>query len=414
MTKLLQKKFIMTAMMAISLLIFILLGTINIVNIVIVRSDIDRTLQLLTETRMDLNIPEMLVPSQPPDVGFGSQTGKNRLLSSPYFVVVTDAYGNMIFSDLSHIGTIDEDDATAIVKNVIFAKTSEGKSGGYRYKTAENPFGGKVIAFLDTTNEIYSYLRILLLSAGLGALCWGLMHLVVIALSKKAIRPIAENIEKQKEFITNAGHEIKTPLAIIQANTDAMELYAGENKWSKNIRQQVTRLDGLMKNMLLLTRSDENGIKAEKSVFSLSEVVRETANGFSEPLKLKGVELRVTVADNIMLSADKEQITQLVSVLLDNACKYTNDNGQTGIFLDFQQNSIVLNVTNTVAELPNVMPEKLFDRFYRADTARTQKTGGYGIGLSVAKAICEANNAKISVSYGTENSIRFQVVFTCK
>ncbi len=408
MIKLLQKKFVMTAMMAISLLIFFLLGAINAVNIVIIREDIDRTLIMLTESRVEMNTPEMFSPSQFPDTSFYPQSNNNRLLFSPYFTVVADAEADMLFMDLTHISTIDEDDAKALVKKVLQQNQLEGKTDGYRYKVTDSVFiKGYVIAFLDTTNEFYSYLRILFLSLGVGFVCWVLMFFLVVMLSKKAIRPIAENMEKQKEFITNAGHEIKTPLAIIQANTEAMELYGGENKWSKNIKQQVSRLDGLMKNLLFLTRSDENALNAQKTDFSLSEVVNLSAESFVEPMKLKGIDFKVSVQDNISISADKEQITQLISILLDNAFKYTNDNGYINLTLFGR----TLYVENTVSELPAVSPERLFDRFYRSNTARTQKTGGYGIGLSMAKAICDANKAVICVKYISENTIRFEVNF---
>ncbi len=410
MTKLLQMKFVKTAMIAISLLIILLLGAINIVNIIIVRNDIDKTLQLLTESQVEMNLPGVPPDSHIPNIN--PEGNNSRLLSYPYFIVRADNNENVIYVNVSHIQTVDENEAKELAEKVLKDEDTHGKLGGYRYIISSDRFGmGMIIAFLDASNEVYSYIRILVLSAGVGLAAWTLMLLLVIFLSKKAIRPIAENMEKQKEFITNAGHEIKTPLAIIQANTDAMELYSGENKWSKNIKQQIVRLDGLMKNLLFLTRSDENGLTANKTDFSLSEIILETANSFVEPMLLKGVELKISVLENICINADKEHITQLISILLDNALKYTTENGYAAIFLMKDQNNIYVQVKNTVSELPNVPPEKLFDRFYRADTARTQKSGGYGIGLSMAKAICEANNAAISVYYESRESIVFNVKF---
>ncbi len=408
MTKLLQRKFVKTAMIAISLLIVTLLGAINIANIIMVRNDIDRTLLMLSNNRMELSAPGMPMP----DMNMLPEGNENRLVTSPYFLVMTDNKGNIVFADVSHISTLEETDAEEIARKALDSKQNEGKIDGYRYIISDSGFGmGKTMAFIDDSNEMYSYFRILFLSVLIGFVAWTLMLFFVILLSKKAIRPIAENMEKQKEFITNAGHEIKTPLAIIQANTDAMELYGGENKWSKNIKQQVARLDGLMKNLLFLTRSDENGLSATKVDFSLSEVTLETANGFVEPMALKGVILQISVQANISISADKEQITQLISILLDNALKYTNENSYAAISLNSDQNGIGIQVKNTVSQLPSVSPERLFDRFYRADTARTQKSGGYGIGLSMAKAICEANNAVISVVYESAESISFSVKF---
>ncbi len=412
MIKLLQKRFVITAMIAISLLIVLLLGAINITNIVIVRNDIDRTLIKLTESPVEHNIPNMPPNAPMPNINFNIQNNENRLLSSPYFLVVLNDTNSIIFTDVSHISSISEDEAKLITEKVLSLNATEGKIDGYRYKMSNNPFEiGTTIAFLDASNETYSYIRVMLLSAGVGIVCWTLMLILVIVLSKKAIRPIAENLEKQKEFITNAGHEIKTPLAIIQANTDAMELYGGENKWSKNIKQQVTRLDGLMKNLLFLTRSDENGLTASKVDFSFSKVVYETAESFIEPLSLKDIQLQTSIQEDISINGDKEQITQLVSILLDNALKYTNENGYVALHLSETDNCTHLHIKNTVTELPKLPPERLFERFYRGDSARTQKSGGYGIGLSMAKAICEANGAQISVCYESPQSISFNIQF---
>ncbi len=409
MIKLLQKRFVITAMIAISLLIVMLLGAINIINIGIVRNDINRTLSMLAEAPLEPGTLNRIPDSPRPDMEFDFRSNNNRLLSAPYFIVEIDDNRNITYKKINNINSLDKTEIEELINDILPLSITTGKVGGYRYRITFN--GVMNIVFLDTSNEIYSYLRVLLLSVGVGVICWTLMLILVMVLSKKAIRPIAENIEKQKEFITNAGHEIKTPLAIIQANTDAMELYSGENKWSKNIKQQVARLDGLMKNLLFLTRSDESGLIARKVYFSLSEVVHETANSFIEPLSLKGVQLQTSIQEKIEINGDKEQITQLISILLDNTLKYTDENGYVSLSLIKSNDFTHLQIKNTVAELPKIAPDKLFDRFYRGDLARTQTSGGYGIGLSMATAICEANNAEISANYEMEKVVAFNVKF---
>ena len=270
---------------------------------------------------------------------------------------------------------------------------------------------GKAIVFLDTSNDIVSYIRVLLLSAAIGIVCWGLMLVFVILLSKRAIRPIAENIEKQKQFVTNAGHEIKTPLAIIQSNTEAMELYNGENKWSRNIKEQTVRLSGLMKNLLMLARTDEGAAQAVSSELPLSDLLSDMTKGFVPLMDEKHIKLHTDIQPDVILRADKGQTEQLVSILLDNAVKYTNDSGKISIELQKSEKRIKLTVRNTCENLPNVTPDKLFDRFYRADAARTQKSGGYGIGLSVAQSITAANKGSISAEYIGDDIICFTVRF---
>lgn len=236
------------------------------------------------------------------------------------------------------------------------------------------------------------------------------MLLLVVGLSKRAIRPIAVNMEKQKQFVTDAGHEIKTPLAIILANTDAMELHNGESKWSRNIRTQTERLSGLMKNLLTLSRMDEGNVMTAMTELDISGLVREAADTFKEPAALKHIQIITSIKGDLKLHANREQMVQLVSVLLDNAVKYSPENDSIELVLDGSQREIVLKCRNACHALPEVPADRLFDRFYRGDTARTQKSGGYGIGLSVARAIVEAHKGTIKAVYEKEDHITFTVV----
>lgn len=157
------------------------------------------------------------------------------------------------------------------------------------------------------------------------------MLLFVVLLSKRAIKPIAENIEKQKQFITNAGHEIKTPIAIIQSNTEAMELYNGENKWSKNIKAQTVRLGGLMNDLLFLARMDENAGKVNVVEFRADSLLEKTLGGFIQSIENKSAELQTEIKPDVTLNADPTQIEQLFSILLDNAVKYVDNGGKLRI-----------------------------------------------------------------------------------
>ena len=234
------------------------------------------------------------------------------------------------------------------------------------------------------------------------------MLLFVILLSKKAILPIAENIEKQKQFVTDAGHEIKTPLAIIMANTDAMELHNGENKWSRNIREQTVRLNGLMQNLLALAKMDEGAVKLPSSDILLSSLLEEILPAFYEPAALKEIIIEENIQPNIIMHGNRDSMSRLITILLDNAVKYTSKQGNIIIYLERKEGVITLSIKNTCDMLPEVDPEKLFDRFYRGDSARTQKSGGYGIGLSAARAIAESQKGSITASY-EENQIIFTV-----
>lgn len=305
---------------------------------------------------------------------------------------------------------MDEVNAEKYALEVFGGKKNTGKIGKYRYQIHNSRRENEtVIVFLDTSEEILSYVRVLILSGGIGIACWLFMLVMVIFLSKRAIRPFAENMEKQKQFITNAGHEIQTPLAIILANTEAMELYNGENKWSKNIREQTVRLSGLMKNLLLFAKMDENSVKVPAADILLSELLCENVQAFAEPMNLRNINLQSEIQPDIVMRANKEQIEQLISILFANALKYTNENGTVLVTLKESEKHIKLQMRNSCDRLPDVSPDKLFDRFYREDKARTQKMGGYGIGLSIAQSIVEMNKGSITAEYETPNLILFTV-----
>ncbi len=411
MIRVLQKKFVFTAMVAVSILILILLGTINVVNMVMVKTETNKTLAMISEA--DGNFDHIQPPqsSAPPsDFRIKPKDERDKFLSSNFFIVRLNRNGQVVFTDVSRTPSVDEASAEELALRVLDEGISSGKAGKYRYQIRNSRMGNEtVIVFLDTSEEILSYVRVLLLSGGIGIVCWILMLFMVMFLSKKAIRPIAENIERQKQFVTNAGHEIKTPLAIILANTEAMELYNGENKWSKNIREQTVRLNGLMKNLLLLAKMDEDAADIIKSEISLSELVSENVRAFAEPLNLRSITLQIEIQPKVIIKANKEQMSQLISILLDNASKYTNDSGTVIVSLQQSDKRIKLLIKNSCEKLPDTPPDKLFDRFYRDDKARTQKTGGYGIGLSVARSIAEANKGSITAVYENPNFVSFTV-----
>lgn len=466
MIKILRARFIRTAMLAVTVLLVLLLGAINLVNLGMVQRDLKDTLQMVAD-RVDK-----------PD---------NDLVNTAYFLVQIDSSGNVASVDVTHVTGVDEEQAVSYALKVYekysadtvgqdnipaapgepdeekpFLQSPEageampegnslgdsesipdtgnpgnlsgrdtdpktamrdpmtqstGRTSGYLYLAHPDTTGQGMtdIIFLDPQKEEVSCLRVFALSVGLGIVCLFGMYLFVRGLSRKAIEPIAESMEKQRQFITDAGHELKTPLAIILSNTEAMELYQGESKWSRNIREQVGRLDGLTKNLLLLSRMEEYSENVVRESLDLGELTQKMAEPFTEPLALRGITLRTELAEKIQISAGREQIERLLSVLLENALKYASDNGEVVISLqqknDGRKSKAVLRLENTCAELPAVSPEALFERFRRGDEARTRKKGGYGIGLAVAKACAEANGGSIRAIYEEPDRICFEILF---
>ena len=443
MIKILRARFIRTAMTAVTVLLVLLLGAINLINLGMVHRDLKDTLQMVAD-RVDK-----------PD---------NNLVNTAYFLVKIDDSGKVTSVDIAHVTSVDEEQAasyalkiyekysadTAGQENIPVApgepdaekplpqapgagepdtgapdpKTamrdpmsqSTGRISGYLYLAHPSTAGQGTtdIIFLDPQKEEISCLRVLALSVGLGVVCLFGMYLFVRRLSHRAIEPIAESMEKQRQFITDAGHELKTPLAIILSNTEAMELYQGESKWSRNIREQVGRLDGLTKNLLLLSRMEEYSENTVREDLDLGELVQRMAEPFREPLALRGITLRAELTEKVQIRAGREQMERLLSVLLENALKYTSDNGEVTVSLqrknDGRRSKAVLKVENTCAELPAVSPEALFERFRRGDEARTREKGGCGIGLAVAKACVEANGGSIRAVYEEPDRICFEIL----
>ena len=412
MIKTLQRKFVVTAMIAISVLLILLLGTINIINIGVVGNQVERKLEMISESEGNPDNIPMAPGGIPPREPYGQKNDYDTFMSSNFFVVRFDRNGDIIHTDVSRISSVSEQEAEELAEIVYGKNAQSGKIDSFEYMISDSRMGfGKVAVFLDTSSDIHSYIRVLFLSVSIGIVCWILMLLFVILLSKRAIRPIAENMEKQKQFVTNAGHEIKTPLAIIQSNTEAMELYNGENKWSKNIKEQTIRLNELMKNMLTLARMDESSAILNVSEFSLSQLLVDNTECFLETLELRQITLQKNIQPMISFRANPEHIIQLISVLMDNAVKYTNEGGSIFVSLERNDKRIKLQFKNTCQQLPPVSPDKLFDRFYRADEARTQKNGGYGIGLSVAQSIVETYKGRISAEYENGNTVVFTIRF---
>lgn len=405
MVKTLQRKFILSAMLAITLLIAVLIGGINILNAVSVNEDIDRMMSMLSygdgfDKHKNNN-------SEKPDGSPFKPDDRNPARNARYIAAKITPDGEITDLDLSHINSVSEQDASAAIQSILSYKNTEGNYGDFAYRISLSPDGlFRTIILADVSGKRAAFISTLVISVAAGVVCWVLMLLLISLLSKKAIRPIAENIEKQKQFVTNAGHEIKTPLAIILANTDAMELINGETKWSRNIRAQVIRLSGLMQNLLTLSRMDEQGASVLMSEFDLSAVATDTVSAFSEPAALREIELTSSVAESVKLNGSREHIIQLLTVLLDNAVKYTDEGGKIVFELSRQDKNILISIKNTCP--PIEKPDRLFDRFYREDSARTQKNGGYGIGLSVAKAIVTMHKGSINAEY-SDGMLNFKI-----
>lgn len=416
MIRVLRRRFVVSAMAAISVLLTVLLGVINIGNLIAGEQRTEQVLDMLSEGEGMYSPPENEPRHFSPD---GKKRGlppgqtaptPDEMLGARYFFVRFDAAGEIVSLDMKHIHAVDGDGVREMARAARDGGEASGRMERFRFRVTRTRDGrGSFVIFLDVSNQIRSVRTVFIISLAVGAFCWAAMLLLVLLLSQKAIRPIAENIEKQKQFVTNAGHEIKTPLSIILINTDALELHLGSNKWSKNIRAQTERLTELMKNLLTLAKLDESSGKLPESVFSANLLLEELLDPYYEIAEEKGVSLSAGFQSGVSLRANRESITQLFSILLDNAAKYTPSGGKIEASLSENGKHVVFELRNTCDIPEETDLSKLFDRFYRCDSARTQKDGGCGIGLSAAQAIVRAHGGTISV--GREGDT---ILFTVK
>lgn len=406
MIRALQRKFVFAAMLAVTILLIALLGSVNIINTMIQYKETNSLLDLLISMETAPHIPQRVPPKDGEKKMFEPPNAENTRMSAVYFVTHTNQEGQVIYADVERIASMSEEDAAEMTEMA----RKNGRLGGYRYRSAITQNGEKTVwVFLNISGQIRAVVRLLGVSALIGMVSWLIMLMLILLLSGRAIRPIAANIERQKQFVTDAGHEIKTPLAIILANTDAMELHNGASKWSHNIREQVMRLNGLMQNLLTLSRLDEGRPVLATEMVSLSQIIEETVEMFRERMELKNLSVTSCAQPEVTIIANRELLMRLLSILLDNAVKYAPDGSLIEIELLHHDKRTQLIVVNECENIPKCPPEMLFDRFFRADKARTQQSGGYGIGLSAARSIAEAHDWSITAAYPDKHKIAFFV-----
>ena len=391
MIKKLQNKFIMITMGSLFCVMLILVGSINGINLYQMKSRVNGAITILSKNEGQFPMFKKTdIPKE--DLKYGFQMNPETRFETRYFTVKVNQVGSIIEIDTSHIAAVSSKNAQDYANKIISGGKDSGYKDVYRYAVVKDKEGSMII-FIDCRIQLQLAKMILLTSSGVALVVLLLMFILVSSLSKKAIDPIIKNMEKQKQFITDAGHEIKTPLAIISANADVLELTSGENEWITSIRNQTIRLDKLVKNLLTLSKVEEGNIKLVFTDFDLSKTVLNMASPFEAIAETQNKTFHMNIEPGLKLHGDRGSIEQLVSTLVDNAIKYSNEEGTIKISLSTAKKGVKIEVFNTADKIDKENLDRLFDRFYRADTSRSRETGGYGIGLSIVKSIVEAHHA---------------------
>ena len=303
------------------------------------------------------------------------------------------------------------EELSTIVSKILDSGKMEGWHQYYKYRmiTRQTQEGRTetVIGLVNASSTLYSVFTMLSVSAFIGILSFFVVLLIIIFASGRAIKPIAQSYTKQKQFVTDAGHELKTPLTVISANNELARMIYGDSEWFDSIDKQVGKMNGLVRSLITLAKMDEEQ-KPVFSSFNFSDAVYDTAKSFENLIHAKGKLLTLDIADDIAYTGDESRLRQLVSILMDNAVKYCDEKGKIAVRLTADK-SVRLQITNDCIASEGLDPEKVFERFYRADKARTPD-GSYGLGLSIAKSITELHKGDIRAKILEHGKVQFEVI----
>ena len=334
---------------------------------------------------------------------------KPEMRSGRFFYAKIDSEGNIIKMDLAMMFDFSEDDAKKYMLTAMDGNQRKGAIENYSFLIAEKPYG-HIIVFTERSIEmrlLEQLTKTSLWVAGIAAL---ILIFFTAVLSKWMVGPIKKAFDNQRRFVSDASHELKTPLTIISANADVLQNDIGENQQVLNIKSQTDRMNGLVHDLLMLAKTDEGKTEVVMGEFNLSGAVLNTALEFESRAFEEGKQYLYKVKDGVPYIGDEKHIKQLVGILIDNAVRYSNPHGQIQISLQTEGSHVRISVYNTGSGVSDEERFKIFERFYRSDESRSRETGGYGVGLSIAKAIAEMHKGKITVTGRHGEWVRFDVI----
>ena len=326
-----------------------------------------------------------------------------------YFTVRYDASGTIYATSVGHISAVDAAQARAYAAKIYDAAPNTGFIDIYRYRTVKS--GDRVLCiFIDAEKELSTYRGSLMTSIAISAAGLFSVFLLLCFFSKLILRPVEESYRKQKQFLTDAGHELKTPLTIIDANTEVLEMEIGSSKWLDSTRNQVIRLTNMVKQFTALAKMDEAQGLLQKARFSLSQVLNETVDLFIPVATSTHRTLQVSCAEDLYYVGDEEQFRQLFCLLLDNAIKYSTPDSRIELTLCKHGKHLCFTIFNECEGIAKGSQDILFERFYRSDSSRNSSTGGSGIGLSIAHSIVENHKGSIHAESADGKSLQIKVL----
>ena len=413
MIKRLRNRFIRIATLSVAAVMLLLTVILNAANYISTDADQRQTLTLIAENRGTIPITQPDMPDgtqEPPDMPDGITPQPDRSdpgrrggpftaetpFATRFFVLRFQDDGTLVQADLTKIASVTEDDTAVYLNAAVKKGTGYGYCGSYRFYVTDTDDGQHLAIFLDCYQSLRAVRTVLVWSLAADALCTLLVLGLVVLLSRRAIDPVVRSAEQQKQFITDASHELKTPITVIATSLKVLEMEVGRQKWIDKARGQTEKLTSLVNSLVTLSRMDEEESPLKKEPFPISDAVWETAESFTELAASAGHPLTVQVTEGLVCCGDEYAVRQLTSILLDNAVKYAAPDSPITLTLEKSRRGVVLRTTNRCEDAAHIDTAKLFDRFYRADPSRT--AGGFGIGLSIARSIAEGHRGSISAA----------------
>ena len=397
MIRTLRRKFIAIAMLSLLGTLIVLCTAICTGNYLVSTDRVDRAIDLLYENGGEFPPPPAVRPD--PSGAPEFQVTPETPFENRYFIVELTEQREVQAVDTDHIAALDRQTVVDCVNDILADGGSRGYVDYYRFAVFQNPEGGSMVIALDCFLQLQSAYNMLRVTVLVSLACAVIVFFLLAFFSHRAIRPFAENLERQRQFVTDASHELKTPLAILSADLGMLEEELPESRWLLSAQGQVTRLEKLIRNLVELARTEESVKDETVSAFSLSDAAEASAEAFVPLAEAAGKALIPEIAPGIEVEGVENDLFRLLSILLDNGVKYCDPGGVVLLSLTRRGRNACLLVSNPCEDLdPSQLP-RYFDRFYRADSSRARSTGGYGIGLSTAKAIVARHRGKISNRY---------------
>lgn len=405
MFKSLRRKFVATSVASVAVVIILMASTLNFINYYKMGQRVDDSLYEASKSSALVTIfsdgeEDMIVTKNT-----ASKTPNNNGFS----IAKIDENKNVIRSYRDDVLIKGKDDLQKLVTEAVNESSTSGYVGTYRYLKVNND-AGNLVLLLNTQRDLDSFHAFMRNSIIVSSIVILSVFILLVLISKKVIAPIQQSYQKQKQFITDASHELKTPLAIIRSNTDVLELENGDSKWTKNIQNQVDRLTSLVNSLVVFSRMEEKDT-AEKVKFNLSESLHARVDDFEELASFQKKHIIADIDNNIYYRGEQQAIVQLMDILLENAIKYATKETNINVTLKKNKKYAMMKISNQ-ANVKKGDLRKVFDRFYRLDESRNSTVKGYGIGLSMAKLIAEKHKEVIK-AYAPEDGIfKIEVRFT--